>query len=132
MVGAGPPSSSASRCMAALPADVQHAAGCRQQAVEPLNDAGPASRAGTIFAYGQTGTGKSHTMEGRDEPPELRGITPSTFQYIFDTIAQNSGRLACLLRWPTCCCPARRRQPALRAAGRRERPPEAASAWRPG
>ncbi len=29
-------------------------------------------------------------MEGRDDPPELRGITPNTFQYIFDTIAQNS------------------------------------------
>jgi hypothetical protein len=54
--------------------------------------------AGTIFAYGQTGTGKSHTMEGRDDPPELRGIIPSTFQYIFDTIAQNSERR-------TLCCP---------------------------
>ena len=32
---------------------------------------------GTIFAYGQTGTGKTHTMEGRWEPPELRGITLS-------------------------------------------------------
>lgn len=27
---------------------------------------------GTIFAYGQTGTGKTHTMEGKEEPPELR------------------------------------------------------------
>lgn len=23
---------------------------------------------GTVFAYGQTGTGKTHTMEGKDEP----------------------------------------------------------------
>jgi kinesin family protein 3/17 len=46
--------------------------------------------AGTIFAYGQTGTGKSHTMEGREEPVEERGIIPNTFQYIFNTIAQNS------------------------------------------
>jgi hypothetical protein len=43
---------------------------------------------GTIFAYGQTGTGKSHTMEGKDEPPELRGIIPNSFNYVFDTIAQ--------------------------------------------
>lgn len=45
---------------------------------------------GTIFAYGQTGTGKSFTMEGRDDPPDLRGIIPNAFNYIFDTIAQQS------------------------------------------
>jgi hypothetical protein len=48
------------------------------------------SNVGTIFAYGQTGTGKSFTMEGRDDPPELRGIIPSTFNYVFDTISQQS------------------------------------------
>jgi kinesin family protein 3/17 len=48
------------------------------------------SSVGTIFAYGQTGTGKSFTMEGRDDPPELRGIIPSTFNYVFDTISQQS------------------------------------------
>jgi hypothetical protein len=47
---------------------------------------------GTIFAYGQTGTGKSFTMEGRDEPEELRGIIPNAFHYVFDTIAQQRGR----------------------------------------
>ena len=31
---------------------------------------------GTIFAYGQTGCGKSFTMQGRDDPPELRGVIP--------------------------------------------------------
>lgn len=46
--------------------------------------------AGTIFAYGQTGTGKSFTMEGKDDPAELRGIIPNTFNYVFDTIAQHS------------------------------------------
>lgn len=46
--------------------------------------------AGTIFAYGQTGTGKSFTMEGKDEPAELRGIIPNTFNYVFDTISQHS------------------------------------------
>lgn len=48
------------------------------------------THAGTIFAYGQTGTGKSFTMEGRDDPPDLRGIIPSTFNYVFDTILQHS------------------------------------------
>lgn len=38
----------------------------------------------------QTGTGKSHTMEGRDEPPELRGIIPNTFDYIFQVIGRDS------------------------------------------
>ena len=46
--------------------------------------------AGTIFAYGQTGTGKSHTMEGKDEPPELRGIIPNTFVYVFEQIGRMS------------------------------------------
>lgn len=46
---------------------------------------------GTIFAYGQTGTGKTHTMEGKDEPEDLRGIIPNTFQRIFKEIEQGSG-----------------------------------------
>lgn len=41
---------------------------------------------GTIFAYGQTGAGKSFTMEGKSDPPELRGIIPNSFKHIFDTI----------------------------------------------
>lgn len=40
---------------------------------------------GTIFAYGQTGTGKTHTMEGPNLGDQ-RGIIPRTFQYIFDEI----------------------------------------------
>ncbi|CAM9958619.1 unnamed protein product [Heterosigma akashiwo] len=42
---------------------------------------------GTIFAYGQTGAGKSHTMEGYPDPPELRGIIPNSFEHIFDKVA---------------------------------------------
>jgi hypothetical protein len=41
---------------------------------------------GTIFAYGQTGTGKTHTMEGKLEPEDMRGIMPRAFQHIFETI----------------------------------------------
>ncbi|OQS02822.1 kinesin [Thraustotheca clavata] len=42
---------------------------------------------GTIFAYGQTGAGKSHTMEGLPDPPEMRGIIPNSFKHIFDKVA---------------------------------------------
>ena len=41
---------------------------------------------GTIFCYGQTGTGKTHTMEGKDEPASERGILPHTFHHVFDAI----------------------------------------------
>lgn len=42
---------------------------------------------GTIFAYGQTGAGKSHTMEGFSEPIEAKGIIPNSFSHIFERIA---------------------------------------------
>ena len=45
---------------------------------------------GTIFCYGQTGTGKTHTMEGKDEPPSERGILPHAFRHVFDAVAQNA------------------------------------------
>lgn len=41
---------------------------------------------GTVFAYGQTGTGKTHTMEGKNDPPHERGITPRTFDHVFKVI----------------------------------------------
>ncbi|KAL4451157.1 hypothetical protein ABPG74_021479 [Tetrahymena malaccensis] len=41
---------------------------------------------GTIFAYGQTGTGKTHTMEGNNESPDNRGIIPRTFEHIYRVI----------------------------------------------
>ena len=44
---------------------------------------------GTIFAYGQTGTGKTFTMEGIEEPPEQRGILPRAFEQIFYGIEQH-------------------------------------------
>lgn len=43
---------------------------------------------GTIFAYGQTGTGKTFSMTGVLSEPELRGITPRAFAQIFEFIAQ--------------------------------------------
>jgi len=41
---------------------------------------------GTVFAYGQTGTGKTFTMEGVDKPPELKGMLPRAFAQIFEHI----------------------------------------------
>ena len=42
---------------------------------------------GTIFAYGQTGAGKSHSMEG---VPDDRGIIPNSFKHVFERIAARS------------------------------------------
>lgn len=45
---------------------------------------------GTIFAYGQTGTGKTHTMTGVIGDEELRGIMPRAFDDIFKSIQGDS------------------------------------------
>lgn len=59
---------------------------------------------GTIFAYGQTGAGKSFTMEGEREPPELRGIIPNSFKHIFDEInAADDREQQFLVRVPGAC-----------------------------
>ena len=42
---------------------------------------------GTIFAYGQTGAGKTFTMEGVRDNPEMEGVIPRSFRHIFDRIA---------------------------------------------
>ncbi|XP_011503890.1 PREDICTED: kinesin-II 85 kDa subunit isoform X2 [Ceratosolen solmsi marchali] len=43
---------------------------------------------GTIFAYGQTGTGKTFTMTGTKTSPQLRGVIPNSFAHIFGYIAK--------------------------------------------
>lgn len=53
---------------------------------------------GTIFAYGQTGTGKTFTMEGVRSVPELRGIIPNSFAQIFGHIAKAEGESRFLVR----------------------------------
>lgn len=42
---------------------------------------------GTIFAYGQTGTGKTYTMEGVAHDP---GVIPRSFIHIFSHIGRSS------------------------------------------
>ncbi|XGW25836.1 hypothetical protein V3C99_006886 [Haemonchus contortus] len=44
---------------------------------------------GTIFAYGQTGTGKTYTMEGKPSIPEERGVIFNCFEHIFQHIARS-------------------------------------------
>jgi len=44
---------------------------------------------GTIFAYGQTGTGKTFTMQGLKDDPELRGVIPNSFEHIFSHISRS-------------------------------------------
>lgn len=53
---------------------------------------------GTIFAYGQTGTGKTFTMEGIRSTPELRGIIPNSFAHIFGAIAKADSNTRFLVR----------------------------------
>ncbi|KAK0405722.1 hypothetical protein QR680_018157 [Steinernema hermaphroditum] len=43
---------------------------------------------GTIFAYGQTSSGKTHTMEGHLDDSEHQGITPRIIKDVFDRIYQ--------------------------------------------
>jgi len=41
---------------------------------------------GTIFAYGQTGCGKTHTMMGYKDDPAEHGIIPNAFNHIFGSL----------------------------------------------
>ncbi len=45
---------------------------------------------GTIFAYGQTGTGKTHTMAGLENDHKQRGIMPRSFEDVFKSIEGDS------------------------------------------
>jgi len=41
-----------------------------------------------VFAYGQTGTGKTHTMEGDLSNPALHGVIPRSAAAIFQALEQ--------------------------------------------
>lgn len=57
--------------------------------VRPIVDAAVNGFNGTIFAYGQTSSGKTYTMMGTLEEP---GIIPLAIEHMFDAIANTSGR----------------------------------------
>jgi len=65
--------------------------GCLQEnvfkkAALPIIESVLAGYNGTIFAYGQTGTGKTHTMEGSKSEPNQEGIIPRTFSHVINAI----------------------------------------------
>ena len=62
-----------------------------QGTAKPILDSVMEGYNGTIFAYGQTGTGKTFTMEGVPEPTELKGIIPRAFQEIFEQVQTQGG-----------------------------------------
>jgi hypothetical protein len=43
---------------------------------------------GTVFAYGQTGCGKTHSMVGQPESQELQGIIPRCFGHVLQAISE--------------------------------------------
>uniref|UniRef100_A0A8D8RDN3 Kinesin-like protein n=1 Tax=Cacopsylla melanoneura TaxID=428564 RepID=A0A8D8RDN3_9HEMI len=47
---------------------------------------------GTIFAYGQTGTGKTYTMEGSKDLSESKGVIPNSFDQIFSHISRTENK----------------------------------------
>ncbi|ELT91901.1 hypothetical protein CAPTEDRAFT_165042 [Capitella teleta] len=48
---------------------------------------------GTIFAYGQTGTGKTFTMQGKlSNDPDLKGVIPCSFDHIFSHISRSENQ----------------------------------------
>ncbi|KND04175.1 uncharacterized protein SPPG_01608 [Spizellomyces punctatus DAOM BR117] len=53
---------------------------------------------GTVFCYGQTGTGKTFSMQGISDVPDLRGIIPQAFHHIFDHISHRSTEKKFLVR----------------------------------
>lgn len=57
--------------------------------VRPIVDATVNGFNGTVFAYGQAGSGKTYTMMGTSE--EI-GIIPLAIEHIFDAIANTPGR----------------------------------------
>jgi len=53
----------------------------------PIVDACLGGYNGTIFAYGQTGAGKTHTMYGEMADADERGLTPRVLERLFAAIA---------------------------------------------
>ncbi|CAI5771580.1 KIF3C isoform X1 [Podarcis lilfordi] len=62
------------------------------ETVRPLIDSVLQGFNGTIFAYGQTGTGKTYTMQGAWADPEKRGVIPISFEHIFTHISRSQNQ----------------------------------------
>lgn len=57
--------------------------------VKPIVNAAVNGFNGTVFAYGQTSSGKTFTMMGTTEEP---GILPLAIEHMFDAITDTGGR----------------------------------------
>ncbi|XP_034383153.1 kinesin-like protein KIF3C isoform X1 [Cyclopterus lumpus] len=68
------------------------------ESVRPLIDSVLAGFNGTIFAYGQTGTGKTYTMQGAWMDPQKRGVIPNAFDHIFTHISRSQSDKQYLVR----------------------------------
>lgn len=55
-------------------------------AAKPIIDSVLEGFNGTIFAYGQTSSGKTHTMTGKIDDLELQGIVPRMVRNVFSRI----------------------------------------------
>ncbi|KAF5900348.1 kinesin-like protein KIF3C isoform X1, partial [Clarias magur] len=62
------------------------------ESVRPLVDSVLCGFNGTVLAYGQTGTGKTYTMQGEWTEAERRGIMPSSFEHIFTHISRSQNQ----------------------------------------
>ncbi|XP_065112473.1 kinesin-like protein KIF3C [Paramisgurnus dabryanus] len=62
------------------------------ETVRPLIDSVLRGFNGTIFAYGQTGTGKTYTMQGQWLDGERRGVIPNSFEQIFTHISRSQNQ----------------------------------------
>ncbi|XP_077186860.1 kinesin-like protein KIF3C [Paroedura picta] len=62
------------------------------ETVRPLIDSVLQGFNGTMFAYGQTGTGKTYTMQGVWADPEKRGVIPNSFEHIFTHISRSQNQ----------------------------------------
>src|SRR5690242_8901002 len=58
---------------------------------------------GTIFAYGQTGTGKTFTMEGLTDEKN-KGVIPRTFDHIFQHVETSTETVCQLEQFPAIHC----------------------------
>ncbi|XP_076872633.1 kinesin-like protein KIF3C [Brachyhypopomus gauderio] len=77
--------------------DAVYDAGSKQgdlydETVRPLIDSVLRGFNGTIFAYGQTGTGKTYTMQGQWTDADRRGVIPNSFEHIFTHISRSQNQ----------------------------------------
>ncbi|XP_018429368.1 PREDICTED: kinesin-like protein KIF3C [Nanorana parkeri] len=77
--------------------DAVYDAGSKQtdlydETVRPLIDSVLQGFNGTIIAYGQTGTGKTYTMQGFWAESDKKGVIPNSFDHIFTHISRSQNQ----------------------------------------